>query len=148
MKIRNTNEAYYYFKDIIKNRGGEVVAHIPSGYHRIIKVKFKDRYFYFYLIFQREWFHNFRNIYNVNSDACTIDLDILEAINKMGFIDRLVFINKDGDAYMVNPYQMYREAKMRGWIRKQRNGTVVVHYPVTKMLKLLTPKYKEITEYA
>lgn len=135
--IKNIREAYSYFKEFLKSRSGEVIRCIPKnfGRHRLIiaKLWYRGSSFIakFYLVYQREWFEKFDKFYNYPAKACTLNLSILNELVKSN-IDRIVFVNKDGQMLMISPREFLKIAKERGWVRKTRKtGEEVAHIPIT-----------------
>jgi len=140
--IKNISQAYFLFKELLKERGGEVIRVVPENYgrHRVVYAKMhyrgSSKIFKFYLVFQREWFKSFSKFYNFQSEACTLNMSILQNCLASG-VDRIVFVNKHGVMLMISPQQFLEKAKENRWIRKtKKTGEEVAHIPITLMKKL------------
>jgi len=147
MRVKSITEAYYLFKKILEQRSGIVVRVVPQNYgrHRLIHARLwyrgVSRPVKFYLIFQRKPFESFEKYFGFPSKAFTVNKSILEYCNKID-VDRLVFIDENGNVYMIDPRVALHIAYEKAWIRKtKKTGEVVVHIPITILLKI---EYKEL----
>jgi len=105
---------------------------------RHAKLQFVDKVFgvrMIYLIYQREWFKKFREYFNVDDEAATINCDILDRITKN--YDFIVWVNKAGEVYYTSPIYMKKLVEKHGWIREQeKTGEITCHIPVSMLNKI------------
>lgn len=147
--IENIHDAREYFIRVLKRKRFDVKKVVPHnfGRHYGIIASYMalnpnglptEVIVKFYLVYQRRWFESFSKYYGVPDQAVSINLPVLVKVIGDDY-DRIVWCNREGTLYMVDPKEMLRVAKEKMWIRKtEKTGETVVYMPLHK-LKKITP---------
>jgi hypothetical protein len=136
VQILNTYNALEYFERFLATRGFNVLhSEMRHKRHWFITVSYEFRIFRFYMVFQREPFHKFDEIWKGEGEALTINRDVLVRIIRE-HVTRLFWVLEDGRIYMENPRYIMKLVQEHGWSREtEKTGEIVVHIPI-KYLKL------------
>lgn len=135
--IKTPSEALDKFKRILEDRGF-ALQHIKAenfNRHFLIQVTKDFRVYVFYLVYQREPFHQFSKFYGEEGEALAINSELLLKLTRK-HVTRLFWCLGDGRIYFESPRYLSNLAREKNWYKELKSGEVIVNIPI-KYLKMV-----------